>query len=358
MIAAAVSEIERLSPPGEAEPPMEPIIAAMREGGILQACAPGEGAETGLAHHPENPDMLVEALAGIGGANLSAGRLFEGHVNAAKLVLLHASGARRNCWIGDLRAGRMFGVWGADGRDPVCLENGRLTGQKLFASGADVLDRAIVTARQPDGLLQMLVLPGGRLSGRLYPEEWSTTGMRATASGRCDLDGLTVSSEDMLGAPGIYEREPHFKGGVWRYAAVQLGAMRAMLAATARDLIRKNQAEAPLQSARLRRMAMACETARMWVSRAAADVERADAAPSAAATSILARLVVAEEARILLEAMDAALGAASFAMSHPVERRRRDLLFYLRQAAPDAMGEEAMSVLLGEPCLSQRWHLN
>lgn len=337
---------------------MRPLVEVLRDSGLLQACAPNDGATTSLAHHPADPERLAEALACVGAANLSAGRLFEGHVNAAKLILLHADGDQRRRWIEDLRGGLMFGVWGADGRDPVRIEDDGLTGHKLFASGADVLDRAIVTARQPDGLLQLLVLPTERLRGRLYPEEWSTTGMRATASGRCDLDGLAVSSEDMLGPAGVYEQEPHFKGGVWRYAAVHLGAMRAMLAETARDLARKDQAGAPMQSARLRRMVMACETARTWVRQAASDVERPNAPASSAATAILARLAVAEEARSLLEAMDAALGAASFAMSHPVERRRRDLLFYLRQAAPDAMGEEAMSILLGEPCLSRRWHLN
>ena len=91
------------------------------------------------------------------------------------------------------------------------LDGLTLRGQKLFASGADVIDRAIVTARTDEGL-RLVLLGADRLRGRLHPEEWSMSGMIATASGRCDLDGLAVSPDDLLGGPDDYLREPHFQG--------------------------------------------------------------------------------------------------------------------------------------------------
>lgn len=355
MIAEAAAEIARLSPPGR-EPPMRPQIEVLRRSGLLAACAPREVGGRGLAHHPERPEDLLDALAAIGGANLSAGRLFEGHVNAVKLIVLYG-GAQADAWLRDVGEGRLFGVWGADGPDPVRLRAGRLQGQKLYASGADVLDRAIVTARDEAGRQRLLLLYTERLAGRLHPGEWSATGMRSTASGRCDLRGLQVDPEQVFGPPGAYEVEPHFRGGVWRYAAVQLGAMREMTRAASAQLEARDQSAAPLQALRLRRMVMACETSRLWLSRAAAEVERPGAAPETAAVSILARLVVADEARALIAAMDDALGAASFATSHAVERRRRDLALYLRQAAPDAMGDAALDMLRGDPCLARQWML-
>ena len=96
-----------------------------------------------------------------------------------------------------------------------------------------MLDCAILSARDEEGRQRLLLLRADRLEGRLYPEEWSTTGMRSTASDRCDVRGLPVSEEEHLGPPGAYEVEPHFCGGVWRYAAVQLGAMREMTRAAA-----------------------------------------------------------------------------------------------------------------------------
>ncbi len=421
-LPALERRLAALAPPGPEEPKAAPLIGCLRDAGLLSACAPlaqadadppddgpsagtGPGADDstglgagpgracdalarplregavsglatrdhaiarpwpgsppaiavgGLAHHPARPTALLEALAAVGAASLSAGRLFEGHVNALKLVVLHAEGEARRRWLGAARRGALFGVWGAEGPDPVRLDGLTLSGQKLFASGADVIDHAIVTARTEGGL-RLVVLRADRLRGRLHPGEWSMSGMKATASGRCDLDGLAVAPDDLLGAPGDYLREPHFQGGVWRYAAVQMGAMRAMTRAAAAQLGGRGQSGAPLQSARLMRMVSAVETARLWLTTAACEVERPGAPPEAAAAAILARLRVADEAVALMAAMDEALGAASFSTSHPVERPRRDLQLYLRQADPDGLGRAAMATLRAHPDLARRWHLS
>jgi alkylation response protein AidB-like acyl-CoA dehydrogenase len=356
IVEAAATEIAALSPPGPEEPPMPPLVFALRESGLLAACAPPEAGGAGLAHNPPSPERLLEALAAIGAANLSAGRLFEGHVNAVKLVTLHARGPARRRWLARIGDGALLGVWGADGPDPVRLENGRLRGAKVFASGADVLDIALVTARTEAGPAMVLVDLADK-ADRLHPEEWSVTGMRATASGRCDLQDVEVADADVLGAPGDYLREPHFRGGVWRYGAVQLGAMRAITRAAADQLRARGQIEAPLQAQRLRQMAVACETARLWLVSAALEVERPGAPPASAARAILARLKVADEARALLQVADDALGAASFVTSHPVERRRRDLLFYLRQAMPDEMGDLALREILADAGRAAAWRL-
>lgn len=328
----------KAAPPDGPDGPTGPaLVAALRDSGLLAACRD-------MAHLPDDPLDLLQALAAVGGTSLSAGRLFEGHVNAVKLVHLYAGPATPRL-LDDVAQGALFGIWGADGPHPARLEDGRLHGEKLFASGADVLDRAIVSVRAGDRP-QLLLFTRAQLEGRLHPEEWSVSGMTATASGRCDLDGLDAAQAVALGQPGDYLAEPHFQGGVWRYAAVQLGAMRTLTTIAARQLQARNQASAPLQSLRLRRMVTACETSRLWLEQAARTVEAADAPPSAADQSILARLVTADEAKALLAALDDALGAASFMRTHPAERIRRDLSFYLRQANPDGLSQTVMDRLL------------
>ncbi|WP_169053389.1 acyl-CoA dehydrogenase family protein [Falsirhodobacter xinxiangensis] len=317
------------------------LADALRAGGLLPECAT-------LAHHAQDPARLMRALVAIGRANMSAGRIFEGHVNAVKL--LHLFGAP----LDDVRAGLLFGIWGADGPDPARIEGDRLRGAKLFASGADVLDRMIVTVRL-DNQPQLLLLRRDQLEGRLFPKEWDVSGMKATASGRCNLEGLSLSEAVPLGTPGDYLTEPHFQGGVWRYAAVQLGAMQALTAITAAQLAKRGQQNAPLQSLRLRRMVTACETARLWLLQAARAVERPAATPADAEAAILARLVTADEATALMAAMDQALGAASFATAHPADRIRRDLTFYIRQANPDALGQSAMDRILSNSARMERW---
>ncbi len=253
-----------------------------------------------------------------------------------------------------VRQGKLHGIWGADGPDPARLEGGILRGQKLFASGADVLDRMIVTVRSVDGL-RLLLLSRDQLSERLFPDEWQVSGMKATASGRCNLDGVALADTIPLGPPDAYMTEPHFHGGVWRYAAVQLGAMQALTALTADQLVARNQQAAPLQAMRLHRMILSCETARLWLTQAAGRVEHPDARPADAEAAILARLRTAEEAVSLLTQMDQALGAASYATAHPADRIRRDLSLYIRQAGPDTLALASVTRILSDPGLRDRW---
>lgn len=337
----AARRIAGAPPDGPDGPSGHALAAALRDTGLLADCE-------ALAHHPADPRDLVHALAVIGRASLSAGRILEGHVNAVKLLHLHGGPLE------PIRDGKLHGIWGAEGPAPVRIENGVLRGQKLFCSGSDVLDRIIVTARQGDRP-QLLLFTRDQLADRLFPDEWQVSGMRATASGRCDLDGLAVADAVPLGQPGDYLTEPHFHGGVWRYAAVHLGGMRALMAITADQLQARGQADAPLQAMRLHRMVTACETARLWLEQAACAVERPEATAADAETAILARLKTAEEAATVLTLADQALGAASFATRHPADRIRRDLNFYLRQADPDGLAMGSLARTLADQALRARW---
>lgn len=328
-VAHAVRLVAEAPGDGADGPSGAALAAALRAGGLVEA-------ELSTLD-------LFKALTGIGAASLSAGRIFEGHVNARKLLDLY----------GSPRPG-LGGIWGADGPDPVRVEGDRLAGQKLFASGADVLDHVLVSARREEGL-QLYLIDRRQLAGRLFPDEWHVAGMKATASGRCDLDGLPLADAEAVGGPGDYLREPHFQGGVWRYGAVQLGAMRRLTAITAAQLRRRGHEAAPLQAMRLRRMVTACETARLWLWQAAETVEAPGAGPEAAEAAILARLVTAEAAVEVLNRMDEALGASSFAVGHPAERIRRDLGFYIRQANPDQLALDAMARIMADPDRAARW---
>lgn len=341
----AIDRAERMiadALPDGADGPSGPALAAaLRDSGLLAECLT-------LAHHPRDPLILLDALQRVGSANLSAGRLFEGHVNAVKLLMLHDGPTAPVAQVA------LYGIWGADGPDPARIEGSVIRGQKLFASGADVLDHMIVTVRSDAGL-HLLMFARDQLDGRLFPGEWDMSGMKATASGRCDLDGLAVAEAVTLGAPDAYLTEPHFHGGVWRYAAVQLGAMRRLTALTADQLRARGQQDAPLQAMRLHRMITACETVRLWLAQAACRIERPAATAADAQAAILARLRTTDEAVALLANMDQALGAASFATAHPADRIRRDLGLYLRQAGPDALALSSVDRILADPDLHRRW---
>lgn len=71
-----------------------------------------------------------------------------------------------------------------------------------------------------------------------------------------------------LGAPGDYDRDPRFAAGAWRFCAVQLGGVEALLStvqATIRDAVRGD----PVQRARFAGACVAMRNAGFWVHEAA-----------------------------------------------------------------------------------------
>ncbi len=295
----------------------------------------------------------MDVLRLLGRSNLAVARLYEGHVNAVKLVTLYGAPETQARIARAVRTGVLMGVWGADGARPMTIltdgDRLRLDGVKRFASGLGLVSLAVLTGADADGAIRLVVAAVDDPE-RADASTWRVSGMRATASGDFDATGLEPDPDALLGGPGDYHREPHFHGGVWRYAAAQLGGLEALVEAMRRDLGGRGRLEDPHQAARFARAAMACETARLWVREAALTVEAPGASPGGATRSVLARLVVERAASETMTEVDRALGAASHFADHPVERLRRDLAFYLRQAAPDAALHGAAATLAARRC--------
>lgn len=289
---------------------------------------------------------LLEALRDIGRCELSVGRVFEGHCNAAQLVEIFGTAQQRRRVREDLANGLLLGVWNTDASDAVTLvpvPDGRLrlSGTKKFCSGAGQVGLAIVTASLPQG---------GKMSGKvmcLVPtgapvvadcSTWQPLGMAASASGSLCFDGVMFASDRLLGRPGDYERQPWFSGGAVRFAAVQLGGAEALLEITVRHLRATNRADDPYQIARVGALATAIEGGRAWLARAA---EISDRARDAAAIDIVARhadMVRTAIERSCLDALELAtrsVGLAGLMQHHPLQRIVRDLTTYLRQPNPD-----------------------
>ena len=273
-------------------------------------------------------------LRRIGRASLSVGRLAEGHMNALKLVSLYGTPAQVQRHTAAARQGDIYGVWGADGDTPVSVKTDRgdmllLAGGKRFASGIGTVSHAIVSAKGSDGL--RLAIAEVRDPDRADATVWDTAGMRATASGAYDFDGVTAEA---LGAADDYMREPHFQGGVWRYAAVHTGGLEA-LAEEVRRTVMATASPGEAQSHRLARIAGLAHRARLMVEDAAVRTELPGAGPATAALSLAAREEVEAACLEGMALADRALGTRSFAKGHRAELIRRDLGFFLRQADLD-----------------------
>lgn len=348
-VQALRSELDALAPDCESRG-LALEVDLLRTHGLLSSPLPRAAGGRGLGTEVEATKDALRALRVLGRSNLSMGRLFEGHMNAIKLVGLYGRDEQKEAVFESVRRGALLGVWGADGPVPVTIDrNGEeviLHGGKRFASGLGLVHTAIVTARLEDGI--QLLLVDVDEEARMDHGGWRVSGMKATASGRYDFEGTVAGSEAILGEVGDFLREPHFEGGVWRYAALHLGAMEAMAEAVRQSLLARETHD-PSQMHRLASLAASCLACRTMLEEVAARVEAPGAGAAEVAQVLLAREMVENACQDAIAVVDRALGTASYFEGHPVERIRRDLGFFLRQANLDGKLRLAASAILESP---------
>ncbi|MCK6104065.1 MULTISPECIES: acyl-CoA dehydrogenase family protein [unclassified Brevundimonas] len=280
---------------------------------------------------------LMDALRCVGRADLSVGRLFEGHVNALALFDWYGD-TRQKAWLGAVLAqGGWFGVWATEPPPGVRLIGDRLHGAKMFATGAGGLRHAVVTAQPEQGARQLIIVPADEAE-RADLSGWRVRGMRATTSGRYDLTGLEIEPEQRLGRAGDYDREPRFTAGAWRFTAVQLGGIEGLVLAL-REALSEAARGDPIQRARFADAVVAARTAWLWVREAA--MRAASEAPDAEDFARATRGVVERSALDVMELAARAVGTRSAFDGERIDKISRDLSLYLRQAGPDYAKDQA-----------------
>jgi alkylation response protein AidB-like acyl-CoA dehydrogenase len=301
-------------------------LDGLRRLGVFEAFA-------GLGE-PES-DALMDALRLVGRADLSLGRIFEGHVNAVRLIDQYGDAAQKHRLAQDLAAKRLFGVWATEPAPGVrVIDDGGvrvLAGAKSFATGCLGLERAVITV-QADGDKRLLIVP--ITSARADVRGWKARGMRATGSGLYDFTGVPVTPEMWLGQAGDYEREPRFTGGAWRFTAVQLGAVERLVMLLREHLRQGAGQDDPLQRRAFALAVVAARTAGLWVRQAAEMTEQGR--PEAVALTLMTRGVVEQAGLKVMEVAARAIGTRSFF----------DLGLYLRQAQPDLAVDRAAAAWL------------
>ncbi|MBB3349129.1 acyl-CoA/acyl-ACP dehydrogenase, partial [Sphingomonas sp. BK069] len=217
----------------------------------------------GLAD-PADADTLLRLLRllyAVGRADLPLGRLLEGHVDASQIIHRYGDAAQRARAAAAVAGGAAFGVWNADlTGEPLRLDGGRLTGGKSFASGAGLLSHALVSV-DVEGGRQLLLLDLERTPPAIDRSFWRVAGMQRSETHSVRWDAAKVASDDLIGAPGDYIREPWFSGGALRFAAVQAGGIAALLDHSAAHLAAADRAGDPHQAGRLAALYGLAETA-------------------------------------------------------------------------------------------------
>ena len=298
-------------------------------------------------------EALLDILRLIGRADLTLGRLVEGHVNGIQLVAAYGSASQREALGKALDSGCLFGVWNTEPAPGLRIfaagdSRWRLEGAKSFATGAGRLDRALVTALREDGTKQLVSVDMRGEAARADTSGWQVRGMRGTLSGLFDFSGMVIDGESLIGAPDIYQLEPRFSAGAWRFTAVQLGAIEGLARHLRDHLVSSGKAGDPIQRARFASSVVAARSAGIWVRRAAHLAEGQD--EQAIPFVLITRGIVEEAGLAMMDAAARTVGTAAFFTANPIDRITRDLGLYLRQPAPDQARDRAAAAWLEADC--------
>jgi len=269
-------------------------------------------------------------------ADVSLGRLLDGHFNAVQRLAVQVDPALAHAELAGVRAGRLrLGVWGADpgpGEGPPAEldadgPGARLSGVKVFCSGAGGLQRAFVLVRGPgDGAPSRLAYVDLTGPSTTIDAAWfAGAGMRGSASHRVVFAGAPVLW--LAPEPGALMTEPWFSGDAIRTAASWAGGAEAAVE-EALATLRAKRASGDIEALAAGRMRTALGTIDLWQAEAARRIDaggadRAFAAHLRDATDGALRAILDEASRVC--------GSRPFATGGRLERVRRDLQTYVLQ---------------------------
>jgi hypothetical protein len=282
---------------------------------------------------PEGALPIFDVLYALGGASLPIARIYEGHVNAVRLVTDHGTPDQRCHFADRVMAGAIAGVWAADSERAVTIEDDVLKGVKAFASGLGDVGIAILTAKTDDGL--QMVLADVSDAARFDHQSWDVTAMVGSRSGRFDCDGLTLTSTMRNGDPDSMFAEPAFHGGIWRILACYAGAMAAMAGLTHAMVERQGKNDDSLIRHRLGEIAMESQTALALARSSGLAAESGQSFVSPIADVLFAREAIEQSALRQIALIERLAGTSLHQTGSQLGRIARNLRLYLRQAQLD-----------------------
>lgn len=286
------------------------LIARAREVAAQPVPLPGSG-RTAERHR-----RLFE----VGREDLSLARLVEAHWDALAILAEAGHEAVPNA---------LYGVWAAEGPDKTIRRNGSLlSGSKPFCSGAGIVDRALVTVREPEPGLVDVDLRGNRDAIDFDESSWKTSAFAETGTCLATFREASIQQRDIVGPGGWYLRRIGFWHGACGPAACWAGGAAGLL-----DWASRQTRDDPHTLAHLGAIKAA-----VWSMRAALRISgdeidaNCDDFEEARARALTLRHIVEQSCTDVIRRLARAYGPHPLAMDEAIARRYMELDIYVRQS--------------------------
>ena len=263
-------------------------------------------------------------LLATGRENLSLARLAEAHWDAVAIL---AEAGR------EPHPGALYGVWASEKPGQaltLSVVNGGFTvsGTKMFASGAGLIDRTLLTAGAREQLLLDVDLRANAASIRFDTSGWKTQAFQETATATAVFDRLPVPADQVLGDAGWYVARPGFWHGACGPAACWAGGAAGLL-----DYALRQPREDPHTLAHLGAMHSAIWALGAYLDSAGREIDGAPGSVvQARIRALTVRHLVEQACTEVLRRLPRAYGPYPLAMDEEVSRRCQELDLYLRQS--------------------------
>lgn len=172
-----------------------------------------------------NTPRRHEILMNIGREDLSLARLAEGHFDAVAIL---AEAGRQP------QPGALYAVWASEipGHSMTLERSGNgflIYGEKMFCSGAGLVDRALITVPMPNHRLVDLDLRGAASKLCFNNSVWKTSAFSEIQTSKITVEGAVCSATDIVGEPRWYLERPGFWHGACGPAACWAGGAQGLV---------------------------------------------------------------------------------------------------------------------------------